>query len=405
MGRAKRVPVGKHAPGIWKRETTSRGDRYDFKHPDGTIKGGYATIREARAVRAKMQADASVGAWRPPSTLTLREYAERWLDHRKPGAATTSDGKLERQRLTPATFEGYDLNIKRHVFPSLGNRPLPAIRTDDIDDLIVALESTGLAAGTVRNIIVPLRKMLNDAVHAGHIAANPAANANLPSAQDFKGQEIPRAHTEAIRKGLAAQAPDGDLFYVHLFDVALGAGLRLGELRALRWDDYDREEKLLRIRRAYSRRVLKEPKSKAGKRSVPVFPSAETALQALAARAVERGRYAPDELIFPSKAATALHDSNFRRRVWEPALRRVGLSDQDEEGRWHPRYRLHDLRHTCASRLVAEGCQDVKLIQTLIGHSNALILLNRYSHLTDERVTEAASRFDPAAAKEKTPSA
>jgi len=398
MGRAKRIPVGKHAPGFWRRETR-RGDRYDFKHPDGRLKGGYATLKEARAARAKMQADASIGAWRPPSTLTLNDYAERWLERRKPGAATTSDGKLERQRLTPATFEGYDLNIKRHVLPVLGNRPLPAIRTDDVDDLIDGLERSGLAAGTVRNIVVPLRKMLNDAVHAGHIAANPAANANLPSAQDFIGQEVPSEHTEAIRQALIARAPAGDLFYVHLFDVALGAGLRLGELRALRWGDYDRERKLLRIRRAYSRRVLKAPKSKAGERSVPVFPSVEAALQALAARAVERGRYAPGELIFATNAATALHDSNFRRRVWEPALRKAGLSEQDEEGRWHPRYRLHDLRHTCASRLIAEGCQDVKLIQTMIGHSNAAILLNRYSHLTEERVTEAASRFDPAATK------
>jgi hypothetical protein len=120
MARAKRSPVGKHAPGVWKRET-GRGDRYDFKHPDGRIKGGYTNLKEARAARAKMQADASIGAWRPPSTLTLREYAERWLARRKPGATTTSDGRLERQRLSPATFEGYDLNIKRHVLPVLGN--------------------------------------------------------------------------------------------------------------------------------------------------------------------------------------------------------------------------------------------------------------------------------------------
>jgi integrase len=399
MARAKRIPVGKSASGIWRRET-SRGDRYDFKHPDGKIKGGHTSLKEARATRAKMFADASTGTWRPPSSLTLKEYAERWLDRRKPGATTTSDGRLERQRLSPATFEGYDLNIKRHVLPKLGDRPLQAIRTDDVDDLIADLERS-LAAGTVRNIIVPLRKMLNDAVRSGHIPANPAANANLPPAQNFGGQEVPRKHTEAIREALIARAPGDDLFYVHLFDVALGAGLRLGELRALRWTDYDRDKKLLRIRRAYSRRVLKAPKSDAGKRSIPVFPSVETALQALAARAVERGRYAPDELIFPTSAATALHDSNFRRRVWEPALRTVGLSEQDEEGRWHPRYRLHDLRHTCASRLIAEGCRDVKLIQALIGHSNAAILLNRYSHLTDDRVTEAASNYDPATEEQR----
>src|SRR5207237_1921166 len=107
----------------------------------------------------------------------------------------------------------------------------------------------------------------------------------------------------AIRKTLAAlaqtdplRAGEADLFYVHLYDVALGTGLRLGELRALRWQDIDRARRLLRVEQAYSRNQLKRPKSEAGIRSIPLFPSVQTALDALAARAVERGTYAPAPL-------------------------------------------------------------------------------------------------------------
>jgi integrase len=107
----------------------------------------------------------------------------------------------------------------------------------------------------------------------------------------------------------------------------------------------------------------------------------------LAARAVERGRYAPDELVFGSMRSTPLQPSNFRQRVWDPALRRAGV---DGAG-----YRFHDLRHTCVSRLIAAGA-DVKLVQAVAGHANPLITLKRYSHLLDARVTEAAERFDPA---------
>jgi integrase len=82
-----------------------------------------------------------------------------------------------------------------------------------------------------------------------------------------------------------------------------------------------------------------------------------------------------------------LQPSNFRQRVWGPALRRAGL---DREG-----YRFHDLRHTCVSRLVAAGA-DVKLVQAVAGHASPLITLKRYSHLLDSRVTDAAGRFDPA---------
>jgi integrase len=100
-----------------------------------------------------------------------------------------------------------------------------------------------------------------------------------------------------------------------------------------------------------------------------------------------RGRYAPDELIFGSMRGTPLQPSNFRQRVWDPALRLAGL---EAEG-----YRFHDLRHTYVSRLVAAGA-DIKLVQAVAGHANPLITLNRYSHLLDSRVTEAAERFDPA---------
>ncbi|MGH3025348.1 MAG: tyrosine-type recombinase/integrase [Gaiellaceae bacterium] len=316
-------------------------------------------------------------------------FADRWLAHRDPARV----GGNGRTRLSPATFEGYRLNVRRHVLPRLGARTLSSLRTEDVDRLIAELESEGKAPGTVRNVVVPLRKMLSDAVRQGLLLANPAARADLPPTQDFAGKEIPAAHTEAIRSALLELAPNDplrnelDLVYVHLFDVALGTGLRLGEVRALRWSDIDRERKLIRVERAYSRAQLRRPKTDSGVRAVPLFPSVDVALREIAARAVERGRYAPEELVFGSMRGTPLQPSNFRQRVWDRALRRAGL---ENEG-----YRFHDLRHTCVSRLVASGA-DVKLVQAVAGHANPMITLKRYSHLLDARITEAAGRFDPA---------
>ena len=136
-----------------------------------------------------------------------------------------------------------------------------------------------------------------------------------------------------------------------------------GELRALRWSDVDRERRLIRIERAYSRKHLRRPKTESGIRSVPLFPSVDTALREVAARAVERGRYAPGELVFGSMRGTPLQPSNFRQRVWGPALQLAGV---ESEG-----YRFHDLRHTCVSRLVAAGA-DVKLVRAVAGHANPL---------------------------------
>jgi integrase len=344
--------------------------------------------REAERALTARKREVDTGAWREPSSETLREYATRWLERRDPATAPSG-----RTRLAPSTYEAYRINLRLHVLPRLGERTLSSLRTEDVDRLVAALEAEGKAAGTVRNVIVPLRKLLADAVRQGLLMANPASRADLPPAQDFAGKEIPQTHIEAIRSALVELAPaepfrnGSDLFYVHLFDVALGTGLRLGELRALRFGDVDRDRRLIRVERAYSLRELKRPKTDAGVRSVPLFASVDAALRVLAARELERGRYAPHELVFATVRGTPLHPPNFYRRVWQPALRNAGLAGEG--------YRFHDLRHTCVSRLVAAGA-DVKLVQAVAGHSNPLITLKRYSHLLDARITEAAERFDPA---------
>jgi integrase len=368
----------------------------------------YETIgrdrREAERALSQRMRELDTGTWTEPSTETLTDYSKRWLERRDPSRVANNNDRrrFSRGRVSHATHREYRRVLDLHILPILGRRPLATIRPVDIDDLIAGLEERGLAAGTIRNIIAPLRKLLNDAVRQGLLSANPASKADLPPAQEFIGKELPIEHTTAIHNALIELAsPDpfrpgqNDLFWVHFFDLALATGLRLGELRALQWRHINRSKRLLRVEQAYSRDVLKRPKSDAGMRTVPIFPGALSALDALAARAVERGTYAPDELIFQSHNGSPLHPSNTNRRIWQPALRSAGLAKADGK----PLYRFHDLRHTCISRLVAAGA-DIKLVQAIAGHSNPLITLKRYSHLLDDRLGTAARTYDPGARTE-----
>jgi integrase len=262
---------------ILKRKSGSYAIRYF--DPDG--RRHYETIgadrREAeRALNTRMR-DLDTGNWREPSRETLNDYAGRWLTRRDPSRTPTGrEGRLGRSRLAPSTHREYRRALELHILPHLGQRPLASLRPADIDHLIAQLEEHGAAPGTIRNTITPLRKLLGDAVRHGLLANNPAARPDLPPAQEFIGQELPPEHTTAIRNAIVALASvdplrDGelDLFYLHLYDVALGTGLRLGELRALRWCDVDRARHLLRVEQAYSRNDLKRPKSEAGIRSIP----------------------------------------------------------------------------------------------------------------------------------------
>src|SRR3954471_16140064 len=174
--------------------------------------------REAERALTARKREVDTGSWREPSSETLAAYAASWLAHRDP-ARVAGGG---RTRLASSTYEGYRLNLRLHVLPRLGQRTLASLRTADVDALIAELEAEGKAPAGIRNVIVPLRKLLADAVRQGLIVANPASRADLPPAQEFVGKEIAADHSEAIRAALVALADEDpltktpDLFYACL---------------------------------------------------------------------------------------------------------------------------------------------------------------------------------------------
>jgi integrase len=259
-----------------------------------------------RALTARL-AELDQGKWREPTDVTLAEYARRWLDLRNPALSTD-----RKTGIAPSTFAEYRQALELHVLPTLGRRLLSSLTSADVDEFVVAMQRSGKAAGTVRNTITPLRKLLGDAERQGLVRANVASKADLPPAQDFVGKELPPEDAVKIRQALVELAQpnplrggEADLFYAWMFDVAIGGGFRLGELRALRCRDIDHERKLIRVERAYSRGEVRGPKTEAGKRRVPLFPSVDAALKQLAARALERGRGATRLTSSSSPASTA----------------------------------------------------------------------------------------------------
>jgi integrase len=379
---------------------------YAIRYHDPAGRRHYETAgrnhRDAEALLAHRLHQHHSQPWRQASHETLHEYATTWLQRRDPSrSADRRDGRHTRTRLAPSTHREYRRALELHILPHLGQLALADLTPAHIDQLIGTLEQQQRAAGTIRNTITPLRKLLGDAHRQGLIASNPAAQADLPPTQEFIGQEIPLEHTQAIRNALVERAHLDllrpgyrDLLWVCYFDLALGSGLRQGELRALQWQHIDWQKRLLRVEQAYSRQQLRRPKTTAGIRSVPIFPSALEALEQLRQRADRYRIYAPEQLLFQTLTGKPLHASNFNRRHWQPALRTAHLVTEDGK----PLYRFHDLRHTCISRLVAAGA-DIKLIQQIAGHANPMITLKRYSHLLDRRLSDAAQRYDPAASE------
>jgi len=240
-----------------------------------------------------------------------------------------------------------------------------------LQDLVDRLLADGLDASTIRNTLMPLRAIYRRAVSRGEVALNPTAGLSLPA---VRGRRDRIASPAEAAKLLAALEDECDRA---VWATALYAGLRLGELRALRDEDVDLHAGLIRVERSWDKQEgVIEPKSRAGKRKVPVV----AALRAhLAAHTLRRGK--SGGLFFGDGEQPFNRDHLAARahKAWKEAgLAPIGL---------------HEARHTCASIFIAAGV-NLKALSTYLGHASITITLDRYGHLMPGSQDEAVGLVD-----------
>ena len=147
----------------------------------------------------------------------------------------------------------------------------------------------------------------------------------------------------------------------------------------------------------YAGKVAETTKTEAGERSVPLF---ESARKVLAARKLRSEYDRPHDFVFGTSVGTPTDPNNFVKREFRPALVSAGLGQWRVDGkrrrRWSSPFTWHSLRHFAVSTLIADGA-DIKLLQAIAGHASATMTLDTYGHLMTERVTEAATKYDPLA--------
>jgi integrase len=351
---------------IVKRTASDGSVRYDVRYRDPAGKQRKRTFRTRKAANNYLttaNADLLEGRWIDPKKgrQTLGEWWDEWWP-----------SVVDLRPSTRARDESYWRN---HVKPTFGDLPLSAIDHQAIAQWVADLRTSGLAPATVHKCHQVLSKPLRAAVRAGRLFANPADDVPLPKVE----REEMRFLTPAE---VATLADKIDKRYRAFVILGAYAGLRLGEMLALRWDRVDLLHRRLDVvETAVEVRghvTIGPPKTRAGRRSVPL---PRVAADALTAHQKARGG---DGLVFPAPDGGPGRAGLFRRRFWYPATVAAGLGEltpDEHTGREHyTGLRIHDLRHTAVSLWIAAGASP-KEIATRAGHTSVSVVLDRYGHL------------------------
>jgi integrase len=345
--------VATSTPGIYK-----RGSRYvvRYRDPHGRQRQrSAATLAEARSLRAAMLADVARGEYRALSRVTFADYAKTWI--------TTYQGRTSRG-IRPETVADYKRDLDNDAIPFLGRLRLSEIEPRDIKAYAAHIQHRGVRPATVRLAVAPVRALLATALEDGLIRANPAAGLRIATIhQTGQDPENPKALTEDELHQLLTHVPDQWRLFV---EFVAHTGLRIGEAVALQWADIDLNARRLSVHRRWYRNAYAPPKSRYGKRTIPLTPRMTHQLaQHRAASAA-----ADDALVFPSRAQTPLDPANLSDRVLKPAAKKAGV----------PWAGWHTLRHTCGTLLFRHGA-NAKQVQHWLGHHSPAFTLATYVHL------------------------
>ncbi|HAA80517.1 MAG TPA: site-specific integrase [Thermoanaerobacter sp.] len=312
--------------------------------------------------------DVRKGTYIEPTQITLGEWLDKWLTEYKKG------------QLKPSTYDSYETLINVHIKPALGKIKLVKLQPHMLQSFYnQKLENGrtdgkgGLSTRMVRYLHVIIRQALQQAVKEGLLTRNVADATNPPT---IKNKQIrPLTEEELLR--FFEVAKDDRLFAAYV--VAATTGLRRGELLGLCWDSVDLEQGIITVKRQLL--VLKEglkleetTKSKSGKRNITLTDDAIRELKAHRKRQLQEKllfgeAYQDNGLVFCKEDGSPLDPREFTKR-FQRLLEKAGL----------PKVRLHDLRHTHASLLLARGVHP-KVVQERLGHSSITITLDLYSHL------------------------
>jgi integrase len=311
----------------------------------------------------------------------VAQFLDRWLeDSVKPS-------------VRPLTYQQYHQHVRLYISPALGRLKLSNLTPREVQTFINGQTKKGLSPRTAQLSLVILRRALQQAVKWTLVGRNVAKLVDSPKIRrpEVKPLDPAQAH-------MFLDAAKGERLEA-LYSVALSLGLREGEALGLRWNDIDLDKRQLSIRQSLQRVGGKrfgqpgklqfvEPKTERSRRTLHMPAAIVRALPAhrsrqLQERLIAGSGWKESGLVFTTTIGTPFEPrsavSDFKR-----ILAKAGLPGS---------IKFHDLRHSAASLLLAQGVQ-LRAIMELLGHSTIALTANTYTHLMPSMMEEMADKMD-----------
>lgn len=332
---------------------------------------------DAREIARQLKEELRGGTEPFEHTLTVDEFLDRWL-------------KSQQKVIGPRTYQDYIGVLRLHVRPVLGDKKLTSIKTIHIQDLIDRMQDKGLSSRTTRHMHEITCRAFKQAVKWRLLTTNPAAseNVNLPKKE---------------RKEMKSLDPDQAYLFLNqcekdkqglIFELALLSGMRPEEYLALQWSDVDFTRHTLSIQRVLVwERWTKhwhftEPKTPKSRRTIPLpayfFQKLHDHRIKQAEHRLKLGEgYHNFNLVFANDVGNPVSLRNLERRHFKPILVAAELPD----------IRLYDLRHSCATLLLAAG-ENPKVVSERLGHASIVLTLDTYSHCLPTMQKSATDKLE-----------
>lgn len=324
----------------------------------------------ARQVEVELDQKIHVAAGGSVTVKELLDRYEEWCDQRH----------AEGMRMSDSHRHKIGTMLRVHVRPDLSHHRLTDLTFNDVDAWAMSLSrKPTLSHSTVKQVLHVFKKAVDFGVRRNWVARNIVAEVM----KDYRGGKrepirtftkeqvrVILADVKARRRNFTERATALIRCYVYL---ATFCGLRIGEIQGLKVEHIAFDSQMIEVRHSLTDRdKLKEPKTKAGIRDVPMPALVASALHEWLSR-----YYVPNSrgLVFRLTDGGFMSTQNFHRNYWQSLLARNGLGP-DRDGR---RFHFHALRHFCASMMIEQGLPLTDIAE-LLGHSSFDMTLQVYAH-------------------------